>query len=120
MNAQMELFNQQTAKQETNEQLTVKRPKQALALGQKVWTAGVNDEIAIDGHFGVFVINCLSRHASGDWGDLDEHDRQANDRALKSGEDRILSAYKAEGFPKIWIITEWDRSVTTVLFPHEY
>lgn len=62
----------------------------------------------------------LRRHLSGDWGDLDEGDRQQNDAALKSGEDRLFSSYQVAPDLKLWIITEWDRSVTTLLLPSEY
>ena len=61
----------------------------------------------------------LSRHAGGDWGNLDEEDLRANDRALVDGA-RILSAYHASNRVKFWIITEWDRSATTVLLPNDY
>ncbi len=66
----------------------------------------------------------LRRHASGDWGDLDAHDRAANDAALRDG-SRLLSAYTvAEGI-KVWIITEaadddGHRAATTLLLPAEY
>ncbi len=60
----------------------------------------------------------LIRHGAGDWGDLDPEDKQANDAAVING-DRILSAYQV-GEHKFWIITEADRSVTTVLLPSEY
>lgn len=60
----------------------------------------------------------LSRHQSGDWGELCKEDQQANDSALKHG-DRIFSAYKIDD-AKIWIITEADRSSTTLLLPSEY
>jgi len=62
----------------------------------------------------------LDRHASRDWGDaLGEEDRAANDEALRIDE-RLLSAYYLRNGQKIWIITEWDRSVSTVLLPSEY
>lgn len=61
----------------------------------------------------------LRRHAQGDWGDLDEHDRAANDRALIEG-TRLFSAYKTSTGTKFWIITEADRASTTVLLPSEY
>jgi len=61
----------------------------------------------------------LARHVGGDWGDLDEHDRAANERALSEGE-RIFSSYKTGAGEKVWVITEWDRSVTTLLLPEEY
>lgn len=62
----------------------------------------------------------LRRHLSADWGDLDEHDWRQNDAALKSGEDRLFSSYQVAPDLKLWIITEWDRSVTTLLLPSEY
>jgi len=60
----------------------------------------------------------LRRHRTGDWGDLDAHDRRENERSLKHGW-RVVSAY-AVGEKRIWIITEADRSVTTILLPEEY
>lgn len=60
----------------------------------------------------------LSRHVAGDWGDLSEEDREANERVLLS-EDRLFSCY-AMGTEKVFCITEWDRSVTTFMLPHEY
>ncbi|MCC4113898.1 hypothetical protein LLG90_00885 [Aromatoleum toluclasticum] len=62
----------------------------------------------------------LRRHLHGDWGDLSADDRQLNDAALKSGEDRLFSSYQVTPGLKLWIITEWDRSVTTLLLPSEY
>jgi hypothetical protein len=67
----------------------------------------------------VDIIIGLRRHIQGDWGDLDEHDRLANESALKGG-TRLFSAYHAANGTKFWIITEWDRSVTTVLLPQDY
>jgi len=61
----------------------------------------------------------LVRHALGDWGDLCDEDRQANDEAI-ADDLRILSAYRLNDGTKIWIITEADRSATTVLLPEEY
>jgi len=61
----------------------------------------------------------IRRHQAGDWGDLEEGDRESNDRALIQG-GRILSAYAAANGLKFWIITEADRSVTTVLLPEDY
>jgi hypothetical protein len=60
----------------------------------------------------------LGRHVRGDWGDLDDEDKQRNDEALTLG-SRIFSAYLVEGV-KFWVITEADRSVTTILLPEEY
>lgn len=61
----------------------------------------------------------LARHERGDWGDLTPHDRAANDRALRDG-DRLLSAYRFGDEQTLWIITEADRSATTLLLPDEY
>jgi hypothetical protein len=61
----------------------------------------------------------LTRHASGDWGEVDEHDRRANEHALAHGL-RVLSAYTLSGGEKIWVVTEADRSMTTILLPEEY
>ena len=61
----------------------------------------------------------LRRHATGDWGDCDQHDREANEAARRSG-SRLLSAYHDSNGTKFWIITEGDRSVTSVLLPEEY
>jgi hypothetical protein len=61
----------------------------------------------------------LLRHAACDWGDVCEGDRQENEFALKNGL-RLFSVYHLENGTKIWIITEADRSVTTLLLPREY
>lgn len=61
----------------------------------------------------------LIRHGNGDWGDVCKEDWKSNDDALKTGE-RLLSAYKLPDGKRIWIITEWNRSVTTLLFPEDY
>ncbi len=61
----------------------------------------------------------LKRHVQGDWGDLDPDDKAANDTALVDG-SRLLSAYHAADGTKFWIITEADRSATTVLLPEDY
>jgi hypothetical protein len=59
------------------------------------------------------------RHLAGDWGDLSEEDRRDNDLSLRLG-FRLLSAYKLSNGTKVWIITEADRSATTILLPDEY
>ena len=60
----------------------------------------------------------VRRHLSGDWGDVDAGDAKANENAVKWGE-RVLSSYKI-GDEKLWVLTEADRSATTVLTPGEY
>lgn len=64
-------------------------------------------------------IEYVARHLAGDWGDVDPADAAANDRAFQLGA-RILSAYRLPDGAKIWIITEADRSATTILLPSEY
>lgn len=65
------------------------------------------------------ISNALNRHQSGDWGELCEEDKQVNEKALKDG-DRILSVYISSGGKRFWVITEADRSSTTVLMPEDY
>lgn len=67
----------------------------------------------------VSVSDLLARHLNGDWGDVTADDRKQNDLALETGL-RVLSSYALPGNAKIWVITEWDRSVTTVLLPDDY
>lgn len=100
----------------------MKEHEKKFELGRTVVTRGIDELMGKDSDFYVFVMNSLFKHARGDWGDLNPEDAKLNDAALTSGEDRIFSVYKCDGIPdgKIWIITEWDRSVTTVLFPSEY
>ena len=61
----------------------------------------------------------LGRHIRGDWGELDEEDRQANETALQQG-TRLFSSYRSLAGTKFWIITEHDRSATTCLLPEDY
>lgn len=92
-------------------------PNVRFEPGHLVMTNGVA-ELVQQGHFNPSAY--LSRHLSGDWGNLSDNDWRQNDAALKSGEDRLFSAYKISPDCKVWIITEWDRSVTTLLLPSEY
>jgi hypothetical protein len=69
-------------------------------------------------HNGLLVDLYLDRHWRGDWGDLDQEDVEANEQAIVHG-DRVLSAYNT-ALGRIWIITEADRSSTTILTPDEY
>lgn len=64
-------------------------------------------------------LTLLARHLAGDWGVLPAEDAQLNDEALKS-DGRLLSSYPLGSDTRIWVITEWDRSVTTFLLPSEY
>ena len=65
------------------------------------------------------VLTALRRHAAGDWGNVDSHDKAANDAALEQGL-RLLSSYTTESNVRFWIITEADRSSTTILLPEDY
>lgn len=84
--------------------------------GQVVFTPGTIDLLAA----GYNLFNPLARHLMGDWGDVGEHDKQENDFALEKGNLRIFSVYRLNDGVKVWIITEADRSVTTILLPSEY
>lgn len=98
-----------------------KKMETKFELGEIVMTNGIAslmDKSEYELHFEIELAGCIMRHKSGDWGDLCEEDKQTNDYAVEHGE-RILSAYELFG-TKIWIITEWDRSVTTILLPEEY
>jgi hypothetical protein len=61
----------------------------------------------------------IERHAQGDWGELCADDCEANERALKSGA-RLFSRYMTTKNHPLYVITEWDRSITTILVPEEY
>ena len=87
-------------------------------LGKIFSSAGVHEMMIHDPSFMQFVNSSLARHAEGDWGDLCEEDKRENELSLREG-FRLFSVYKNDEH-KIWIITEADRSVTTVLFPEEY
>lgn len=89
-----------------------------FTLGQVVATPGA---LAHLGSLGLTPLPFLSRHMSGDWGDLDDEDKASNNEALiPQTQGRILSSYNLSNHSKVWVITEYDRSVTTVLLPEEY
>lgn len=98
------------------EQGPEKNPERHVELGHVVSTPGALDALQATG---MTFVDLLSRHARGDWGEMDAPDRRANDRALLEGA-RLLSAYALPTGVKVWVITEWDRSVTTLLLPQEY
>ncbi len=83
-------------------------------LGNIYITKGANNAVGeID------AIRAIQRHRSGDWGDLCEEDKDMNNASIIHG-DRLLSSYKTFNGVKFWIITEADRSSTTILLPEEY
>lgn len=87
-----------------------------FSLGQIVATPGAIEALKENGTDGA---EYLRRHESGDWGDLCQDDKKENDLSVREG-FRILSAYRLPDGQKLWIITEHDRSVTTLLLPCEY
>jgi hypothetical protein len=87
-----------------------------FSLGQLVATPGALASLAKAGQT---PLDFLSRHVCGDWGDIDKEDQKENELGLKQG-FRLLSSYHTSAGAKIWVITEADRSVTTVLLPDEY
>jgi len=89
-------------------------PVAVFRLGRIVATPNALQSITQDD-----ILTGIQRHQAGDWGNLTEDDREANDRALTQG-GRILSAYLATNGIKFWLITEADRSITTVLLPEDY
>jgi len=87
-----------------------------FALGQTVATPGA---LATLTESGERPEPFLVRHERGDWGEVPSEDARANERALRDG-TRILSAYRTSAGVKFWVITEADRSATTLLLPEEY
>jgi choline dehydrogenase-like flavoprotein len=92
-----------------------------LNLGQIVATPAALEAIEASGQAPA---DFLRRHASKDWGDLDDEDKRLNDEALQDG-SRILSAYHTSDGTKLWVITEAEdddgqRAATTILLPEEY
>ena len=85
-------------------------------LGQVVGTPGALAALQTAGHVPP---EFLLRHKHQDWGELPEEDRLENERALRDG-SRLFSAYSTRNEDKLWVITEWDRSATTMLLPEEY
>ena len=84
-------------------------------LGQMVATPGALDRME---RYGIHAFDLISRHARGDWGDPDPEDLAANEAALRQ-RGRLFSAY-GTGDQKLWVITEADRSATTLLRPEDY
>jgi hypothetical protein len=85
-----------------------------FALGRMVITPNARDTLHPED-----IPVALARHASGDWGDMDEHDRQENEFSLARGL-RLLSIYHDRNKTQFWIITEADRSATPILLPEDY
>lgn len=90
--------------------------KVLFPLGQTVMTLGAKEALEESNEL---PITFITKHQSGDWGIVGNEDKQENEFSLKNGY-RLLSAYLTAKGEKIWIITEHDRSVTTILLPEEY
>ena len=87
-----------------------------VPLGEIVWTLGARQVMSQAGHIPP---EFLLRHKHADWGDLDPEDKQEIDQALKRG-GRVFSAYTTRTGERLWVVTESDRSVTTLLLPQEH
>ena len=83
-------------------------------LGRLVSTPNALNQLTQDD-----ILTAIWRHQAGDWGCVDDEDWRANERALVEG-TRLLSAYESANGVKFWLITEADRSVTTILMPEDY
>jgi len=90
--------------------------KPLFDLGQLVATPGA---LAALEKTGQNAMEFLSRHVSGDWGELPKEDKDENRMSLEKG-FRLLSSYRTTAGDKLWVITEADRSITTLLLPEEY
>ena len=114
---------ERTSENETEERFI----SMQVDLGRTVLTAGVAGWVMKSPDERKPVVSkLLDKHKSGDWGELDAEDKKLNDDSAKTG-GRLLSSYPIDATnlyegreDKLWIITEWDRSVTTLLFPSEY
>lgn len=88
-------------------------------FGQVVITKGVNAKISESIEFSQFILESIAKYRNCNWGNLCKEDCKMNDQAIENGDDKIFARYNNEE-GDIYIITEWDRSVTTILFPSEY
>ena len=93
-----------------------KAPKALIELGQIVVTVPAAEAVYNAGHHSV---QLFARHVSGDWGNLPEEDIKENELSIEKGY-RVFSRYDLEGGQIVYVITEWDRSVTTLLLREEY
>ena len=114
----------------TQTPVTIMTNSARFALGQIVATPGT---IALLEHHSISAAALISRHLEGSWGDVCAEDAETNEMAIKFG-NRIMSVYRLStteeilltpqasrsDLPTVWVITESDRSVTTLLLPSEY
>lgn len=90
-----------------------------FSISQVVITKGVNAKISESIEFSKFILDSIAKYRNCIWGDLSPDDKRMNDSAAKNNDDRILARYNSN-YGDIYIITEWDRSYTTILFCDEY
>lgn len=89
-------------------------------IGRLVMTKGIGAKMNESADFAKFVVDSFyDKYRQCEWGDLPREDARMNDSAVKNNDDRIVARYNNE-HGDIYIITEWDRSVTTILFTYEY
>lgn len=88
-------------------------------MGQIYVTRGIGMLIGESDEFRRFISDSFTRYANHDWGDLCDEDKEMNDNAVQCGDGRILGRYN-NALGNIYIITEWDRSLTTILLTDEY
>lgn len=88
-------------------------------VGQIYVTNGVGVQIAESENYRRFIMDSFMRYMSRDWGNLCDEDKELNDNAVEYGDGRIVARYN-NALGDIYIITEWDRSVTTILLIDEY
>lgn len=91
----------------------------SFELGQVVQTQSIYNKCKEDTSFYKEVISAFNRYIECDWGDLSDDDKELNDSAIENNNDRILARYNTS-FKPIYIITDYDRSTTTILFRDEY
>lgn len=94
--------------------VAVKKKNRRFDLGRVVVTRAAVEVLLPCDMFGA-----LGRHVHGDWGEVDEEDWEANEVALAEG-DPLLSVYRSSAGTKFYVITEYDRSLTTILLPSDY
>ena len=87
--------------------------------GQIYIARGVNEQVAESDNFRKFIAISFMRYSNQDWGDLCVEDKEMNDQAVQYGDGRIVGRYN-NALGDIYIITEWDQSLTTILFTQEY
>ena len=90
-----------------------------MRIGRTSMSRGITDKAADNEQFSKQVSYFLGLYLQKDWGDISEDDKEINDLNAENIVGSLMGAYNTcEG--KIWIMTEYDRSATTILFPHEY